>query len=311
MVPFRQVDSLAAVGSLSEPLHLAVGMFDGVHLGHQAVIESAIHSAGRAGVAGVLTFNPHPSRLFRPDNPTRLLLPDWMKVDCLRRQGVALVIVHPFDHAFASVEAEDFPSHLKGFLPTLKSLYVGENFCFGKARRGDVNLLVKEARKQQINVFSAERIQYNGKAISSTRIRGHIEEGDMDEVNAMLGYPYRAEGVVEAGKRLGRKLGFPTLNLKWSPELCPRFGVYRVKIRRLDSDIWLDGVANYGLRPTVESGESEPRLEVHVLGDTELDAGDRVRVEWYRFIRGERKFASVETLREQIARDVAIARADL
>lgn len=310
MATFRQVDSLAAVGPLDRPLHLAVGMFDGVHLGHQAVIESAIHSAGRDGVAGVLTFDPHPSRIFRPDHPTRLLLPVSMKVECLRRLGVSLVIIHPFDREFASVEAEDFPKYLKQHLPTLKALYVGENFRFGKGRRGNVDLLVQESLKYQVSVFSAERIQYNGKPISSTRIREHLAIGDMGEVNAMLGYVYRSEGVVESGKKLGRTIGFPTLNLRWNPELRPRFGVYRVKIRREGSEIWQPGIANYGLRPTVET-ENEPRLEVHVLEDTDLDVSHSVNVEWYRFIREEKKFASLEALREQIARDILMAKADL
>jgi riboflavin kinase / FMN adenylyltransferase len=294
----------------ARPLHLAIGMYDGVHLGHQAVIESAIHSARRTGgVAGVLTFWPHPSALFNPAKATRMMLSPEMKLRILLRLGVDFVVQQPFTAEFARITAEEFLPYLKGKLPTLAGIYVGENWRFGAGRRGDVPLLLAEARRHQVSVLSAPRIQYDGSPISSTRIRECLEAGEVEEANGMLGYSFFAEGEVIAGRQLGRTLGFPTLNLAWQPELQPRHGVYAVRIAGSATPAPLPGVANFGLRPTVEQ-TSVPRLEVHVLGECPFDRGDRITVEWLKFLRPEQKFADVAALRAQIARDCEAARAD-
>ena len=286
-------------------LHLAVGMFDGVHLGHQAVIESAIHSAKRNnGLTGVLTFWPHPSRLFRPDNPTRLMMRPEIKVEMLSALGVEVVIQKNFDAAFAGIRAEDFVSILKQKLPGLAALYVGENFRFGRGRVGDVPLLVKEAFNLGIETFSTARIKYNGQPISSSRIREALGAGRMDEVNALLGYTYFSCGTIVSGKQIGEKLGFPTINIAWDPEFNPCYGVYLARVwpenQSTEQSKW--GVANYGVRPTMGSDE-KPILEVHILDATDLQVGDTVTVEWHTFLRAERKFTSAEALKEQIARD--------
>lgn len=306
-------DSLSAARALDErgPLHLAIGMFDGVHLGHQAVIKAAVQSARRSGgVAAVLTFDPHPSRLFRPDDPVRLIMDRDRRVAALAALGVSAVIVQPFDAEFAAIKAVDFLPSLKTPLPGLHTVYVGENWRFGCGRTGDVALLVAEARKLGLHVVSAPRINGDGEPISSTRIRSLLMDGRVDAANVLLGAAYASEGVVGSGKRLGRMIGFPTLNLPWSPDLRPRLGVYVVSIQRADgSDKPLRAVANYGLRPTVEQ-VAEPQLEVHVLADTcPYGPGDRLRVEWLAFLRPERKFGNVDELREQIARDRDAARA--
>lgn len=295
-------------------LHLAVGMFDGVHLGHQAVIEAAVHSARREeGRAGVLTFHPHPSRLFRPDEPTRLLMPPEVKAAFLHRLGVEVVIEKEFDRAFAALPAEGFVAHLREALPDLRALYVGENFRFGAGRKGDVKLLIETARALGLHIFSAERLRADGEPISSTRIRESLVAGKMDEVNALLGYAYRAEGVLESGAGRGRTIGFPTLNLRWEPELRPPYGVYAVTVRAIDESGLelspaLPCVANYGVRPTV-TDDPTPWLEMHVLGETDFGPGHRVRAQWQKFLRPEQRFGSLEELREQIARDTEEARA--
>ncbi len=165
------------------------------------------------------------------------------------------------------------------------------------------------ARGLGIKVFSAPRVNFDGEPISSTRIRGLLEKGEVASANALLGYTYFATGVVTPGKRLGRGLGFPTLNQPWSPGLRPRFGVYTVRVSGVKSTAALPGVANYGLRPTVEQ-TTEPRLETHVLGACPFDAGDEITVEWLRFLRPEMKFAGIDELRAQIAKDRAAAAAD-
>jgi riboflavin kinase/FMN adenylyltransferase len=292
------------------PLHLAIGMFDGVHLGHRAVIEAAVQSAHRGGgVAAVLTFAPHPSTLFRPDQPTRLIMDATTKARVLHRLGVDAMITQPFTPEFAAVAAEDFLPWLKARAPRLAAVYVGENFRFGRGRKGDIALLVAEGRKHGVTVFSAPRVNFDGEPISSTRIRGLLESGDVAAANALLGYSYMTEGPVVPGKRMGRTIGFPTLNVAWAPDLRPRYGVYVVRVSGAKSVTALPGVANYGLRPTVEEAV-EPRLEVHVLGDCPFGTGDAVTVKWLRFLRPEAKFANVEELRAQIARDRAAAAAD-
>lgn len=299
----NSVAEAAAALPAGRPLHLAIGMFDGVHLGHHAVIEAAVHSARRSGgVAAVLTFWPHPSRLFRPENPVRLIMTPALKNRLLTRLGVDAIITQSFTADYAALEAEDFLPALKRALPSLTTIYVGENWRFGRGRRGDISLLVSEARRHGIAVVSAPRINQNGEPISSTRIRSYLEEGRMEEANALLGYTYFAEGVVAPGKRLGRTIGFPTLNVDWVPDLRPRYGVYAVLVSGAKSPEPLPAVANYGLRPTVENTDA-PRLEIHVLGECPFDAGDEVTIEWLGFIRPERKFASLDELRARIAAD--------
>jgi riboflavin kinase/FMN adenylyltransferase len=302
-------EGLASTRVAARPLHLAIGMFDGVHLGHAAVIEAAVQSAKRSGgIAAVLTFNPHPSALFRPENPTRLIMDTPTKLRVLQRLGVDAVITQPFTPDYAGIEAEAFLPHLRNHLPHLAAVYVGETWRFGRARRGDIALLNAEARKHGLSVFSAPPVTLDGEVISSTRIRGLLQSGEIATANAALGYTYFAEGLVIGGKRLGRTIGFPTLNIRWSPELRPRLGVYTVRISGAKSPVPLPGVANYGLRPTVEQPITEPRLETHVLAPCPFGEGDVVTVEWLRFVRPEMKFSGLDELRAQIARDVATAR---
>jgi riboflavin kinase/FMN adenylyltransferase len=286
-------------------------MYDGVHLGHQAVIESAIHSARRSGgIAGVLTFWPHPSALFNPAKRSRMIMSPEMKFSVLHRLGVDVVIQQPFTLEFAHIEAEEFLPYLKRHLPRLAGIYVGENWRFGARRRGDVALLLAQSDQQQVPVLSASRIQYNGGPISSTRIRECLEAGNVAEANILLGYSYFAEGEVIPGRQLGRTIGFPTLNLAWRPELQPRHGVYAVRILNGPAGTPVPGVANYGLRPTVAEATA-PLLEVHVLGACPYDGGDRIVVEWLKFLRPESKFAGLEELRAQIGRDCEAALAAL
>lgn len=298
-----QVDRFEALSGLQTDLHLAIGVFDGVHLGHKAVVESAVFSGRRNGVSGVLTFDPHPSQLFRPENPTRLIMPIEAKVTMLHRIGVDCVICKRFDREFAAISAGEFLNYLKGNLPTLKSIYVGENFRFGRKRFGDVAMLIEAGRELGLGVFSAERIKHNGEPISSTRIRGELCEGRVAEANILLGYNYTSSGAIVRGAKLGRTIGFPTLNLPWEPECLPRFGVYLVQYREIGSSSWLPAVANYGMKPTVNDGCRVPGLEVHSFEPTSLGPGQRIDVEWLRFIRPEQKFSSMDALRAQISND--------
>jgi riboflavin kinase/FMN adenylyltransferase len=280
------------------PVHLAIGIFDGVHLGHQTVIETAVHSARSCGgIAAVLTFRPHPSRLFRPDQPTRLLLPSEAQAVLFGRLGVEAMITHPFTREFAAIPAEGFLPWLRGHLPRLAGVYVGQNWRFGAGRKGDVALLVESGRAAGIAVFSASAVQLDGEPVTSTRIRGLLEAGQIAAANQLLGYPYFSSGRTVPGRQLARQLGYPTLNLPWNPELRPKHGVYQVTVEGVP------GIANYGVRPTVEAA-GQPLLEVHVLGPCRWVSGDFLTVEWRRFLREERKFGSLAELKAQVARDV-------
>ncbi len=302
MSAVRQFEGLEKAELPPRPVHLAIGMFDGVHLGHQSVIESAVHSARRSeGLAGVLTFWPHPSRVLRPEQPVALMQSREMKRRVLAKLGLDFIVEQEFTALYAAIGAKDFVPWLRRGLPHLAAVYVGENWRFGHGREGDVALLVAEAGQAGLEVFSAQRLNHNGAPISSSRIRELLADGAIAEANALLGYSYFAEGAVQPGRRLGREIGFPTLNLSWEPELKPRYGVYAVSVVDAQGRTGL-GVANYGVRPTVGQA-SRPLLEAHVLGGTALVAGDSITVHWLRFLREERRFAGVEQLRAQIAQD--------
>jgi len=289
------------------PLSLAIGIFDGVHLGHRAVLESLLAAAKqRQGYAALLTFWPHPSRVLYPEKATRLLMPPAEKTLHLHQSGLDLVIWQQFTPAFAQIAAEGFIPHLQAGLPTLASLHVGANFRFGADRSGDVELLTAQGNAAGLTVFSAPRLEADGEAVSSSRIRALLEAGKLRTANELLGYRYFTRATVQAGKQLGRTIGFPTLNLPWDPELRPKFGVYAVQVLGKGGAVY-PAVANYGLRPTVEDA-TVPLLEVHCLEEPDLDAGDTVRVEWAEFIRPELKFPSLEALQSQITKDTEAAR---
>lgn len=299
----------------NRPLHLAIGMFDGVHRGHQLVIRTATEAAAQSGgISGVLTFWPHPSALFRPDQAVPQIMSPELKKRVLRSLGIDLIIQQPFTPEFASIPAEEVLKHLKTRLPSLASVYVGENWRFGKGRAGDIHLLVKLGQSLGIKVNSAPRLKHEGEPISSTRIRSCLTKGEIAAANALFGYRYFSEGRIEEGKKLGRTLGFPTLNLPWTPPLKPRFGVYVVRVSSLDDDnvstTPLSGVANYGVRPTVETAATpSPLLEIFLLEKTcPWTAGSRIHVEWIEFLRPEKRFSDTGELKLQIARDIEEAR---
>jgi riboflavin kinase/FMN adenylyltransferase len=292
------------------PLHLAIGMFDGVHLGHRAVLASAVDAARQVeGQVVVLTFWPHPSVFFRAVKPTQLLMTPTAKALVLGELGIDAIITQSFTPEFAGLNAEEFLPYLRRCLPQLAGVHVGDNWRFGRGRQGDAALLQAEGRKLGLQVVTLPRLEQAGLPISSTRIREMLTAGEMAAANVLLGRPYLAEGRVQPGKALGRTLGFPTLNLAWAPDLKPLFGVYVVQVTGDKSPRPLRAVANYGLRPTVEQATA-PRLEVHLLEECPYETGDALRVEWLHFLRPEKKFSSVEELRAQIERDRSAAAAD-
>jgi riboflavin kinase/FMN adenylyltransferase len=294
----------------AHPLHLAIGMFDGVHVGHQAVIRQAIDAAvaSPGDCSGVLTFDPHPSRVLYPERATDLLMPLQSRVGHMLELGVDHVFVKAFTRAYAALPAGEFVALLAASFPALRSLHVGENFRFGAGRAGDVATLHADALRMGIDVRVLEREHSGDLPVSSSRIRELLAAGDIRAANTLLGRPYTVSARIVPGRRIGRRIGFPTLNLPWNPEAAPRHGVYRVQLRTAASGPQ-PGLANYGLRPTV-GADTSPLLEVHLLDPVELPpAGALVQVSLLDFIRPERAFPSIEALRERIREDVACARA--
>jgi riboflavin kinase/FMN adenylyltransferase len=294
-MPIR-IDKLEELAAQDGPLHLALGVFDGVHLGHRAVIARAVEAArNQGGKAFVVTFDPHPIRVIAPEKaPASLLATLDEKASVVRALGVDGLLVIHFDMAFSKMDAEAFVRKLMA--ADVRTIAVGEDWRFGSKRSGDVAMLRRMGGELGFQLEAVPPVMWDGERISSTRIRQAIRDGNFDAVEEMLGRPYELSGTVIEGRKLGRELGFPTANLRVGERQTPRDGVWAVKVDGVGR-----GVANLGTRPTVDGGER--LLEVHLLGFSGDLYGKELRVSFRKFLRPERKFGSVEELREQIGRD--------
>jgi len=305
--------SLAELGKReARPTWLAVGMFDGVHLGHRAVLTLASEAASKeSDQVAALTFPEHPAKFLRPGKEPPLLMNPQAKSEALLACGVNWVVMKIFDESLSGISSQEFPGYLKEQVPNLRGVCVGENFQFGKDRLGDADFLRENGALVGLKVCIADGVLEGDCPISSSRIRESLAKGEIESANRMFGFPYRVEGQVIQGNKLGRSIGFPTLNLPWVPEARPAYGVYLVEVSFSEKKESVHGVANYGLRPTVEHGEPvEPLFEVHLLGDGDHSVhqpGDSISINLLKFIRSEKKFASLEALQSQIARDKAEA----
>jgi len=298
---FTKIDQLAEAAG---PLHLALGVFDGVHLGHQAVIGKAVAAAAaEGGISGVLTFDPYPLRVLAPDKaPKRLLASLDHKAGILEGLGVGFLLALPFDHERAAQEAEDFVREIVA--AGVKTIAVGEDWKFGRARRGDVTLLRDLSVSLGFRLETTPPVMLDGERISSTRIRQSIRDGRLDMAAKMLGRPYTVAGRVMEGRKLGRQLGFPTANIEPGEEQFPPEGVWVVRVRV--GELRFGGVANLGVRPTVDGATRS--LEVHIFGFAGDLYGQTLEVEFVDYLRGERKFGSLDELKAAILNDAASAR---
>lgn len=302
MLTCKTLEELAALG---ETLHLALGVFDGVHIGHQAVISRAVQAAEKeGGFAGLLTFDPHPIRVIAPNKaPAALLASLDHKAAIVGRLGVSLFIPLRFDAEFARKEASEFIDQLTSAAP-IRTLAVGEDWRFGHNRSGDVGFLKHQATSKGFQLEAVPPVMFGGDRISSTRIRQAIHDGNLAEAGQMLGRPYSICGVVQRGDQIGRTLGFPTANLATDEIQLPPGGVWAVRVA-IAGGAPLHGVANIGSRPTV--GGLKRLLEVHLLAfDGDL-YGRNIEVWFEKHLRAESRFPSLEALRAQIAIDVEVA----
>ncbi|MEP6810742.1 MAG: bifunctional riboflavin kinase/FAD synthetase [Chthoniobacterales bacterium] len=301
------LDSIEALSRLRGPLFTAIGVFDGVHLGHQAVIStSARHAQAAGGTPVVVTFDPHPAKILRPEKAPRLLTATQHKISLIRDLGVAHLLVIKFDRDFANTPPEDFVRLLVENSRPLREICVGHEWSFGKNRAGNLTLLQTLGAQLDFDVVGIKPVTVNGTVVSSTAIRSAVESGDLARAAEMLGRDYTILGTVERGAQLGRMLGFPTANLSAHSEQFPPNGVYAAEAR-VNGETFR-GVANLGVRPTIGGEKPVRLLELHLFGLSDDIYGTEVEVRFDRYLRAEKKFESLEALKAQIARDVEQAR---
>lgn len=286
---------------------LALGMFDGVHLGHQHVIRQARIDARACGAATVVaTFDPHPLTVVRPDKAPRLLQSLAQRIATLESQGADAVLVLRFDEALSRKSGAAFVRDLVAGFGGLRSFTVGQGFHFGQGRSGNVPLLRTLGRELGFSVNAVAPIHIGPEVVSSTRVRGALRDGKLGLVAELLGRPYSLSGPVVQGDRLGQSLGFPTANIDVEGLELPPFGVYAARARHAGGEF--PAAVNLGLRPTLQAPEPRLRFETHLIGfDGDL-YGRELTVELVSFLRPERRFAHLEALKVQITRDIAAAR---
>ena len=305
--PMKTLQSISELSQLTGPIFLAIGVFDGVHRGHQAVIStSADHARAENGTPVVVTFDPHPEKVLRPERAPHLLTATQHKIELIRNLGVGNLLIITFDKTFAATEPEKFVEELVAHSKPLREICVGHEWSFGKNRRGNLDLLETLGDKSAFHVVGVPAVRANGEVVSSTAIRQAIEKGDFAKAAAMLGREYTILGTVTRGDDLGKKIGFPTANLSAHSEQFPPNGVYAAEAR-IDGE-WHRGVVNLGVRPTVSSGKSERVLEIHVFDFDRDIYGQNVEVRFVKYLRPEKKFKNLDALVEQIRQDVEQAR---
>jgi riboflavin kinase/FMN adenylyltransferase len=296
---------------------VALGNFDGVHLGHQAVIARAFDLAqAHDSAVGILTFEPHPRAFFKPDLPPFRITPFRIKMRVLQAlgqeqdMGLDFVCCLAFDQQLAGMSARDFAAGVLHEGLGVAHIVVGQDFCFGKGRSGDVKTLKALGQELKFGVDAVSAaVDGKGAVHSSTLIREHLQQGRPQDAAAILGRAWEIEGRVEHGQKLGRKLGFPTANIAMvGGYLLPKLGIYAVKaaIDEGDHPAWIDGVASLGYRPTVDG--SHIQFEVYLFDYSGDLYGRHLRVALLEFLRPELKFLDLEALKAQIAADCDRAR---
>lgn len=299
--------SIAELANLSKPIILVGGTFDGVHVGHQALIQRAQEEALRHdGDLVVMTFDQHPFFLLRPHEAPPFLTTVAQKIKILKKLGVEKILLLPFNQTLAATSAENFIEQLATAGPPLKAICLGEAWSFGRGGKGNVALLRQKGEGFYFSVLTMEAVLIKGIAVSSTRIRQAIVCGNLEEATACLGRHYALSGLVVHGAGEGKELGFPTANLDVGKAQLPPYGVYAARAE-IEENVCL-GVVNIGIRPTMPMDSPTPVVEVHLFDKNEDLYGKEVTLELGTFLRPEKKFATLQELQSQIGRDVEDAR---
>lgn len=305
MEVFHHIDDLS---SIDRPLHLAVGVFDGLHVGHQAVIRQAVEVAAESGgVAMLVTFEPHPRSVLRPEATPGVLTNAEHKLRLAEQLGVSRALIVRFDETFAQQPGRDFIVQIATAAPDLRQISVGAGWKFGCNRSGDLDLLQSLGAEFGFSVSGAETVRIGDETVSSTVIRQAVRTGDFAHAAKLLGRDYSVFGEVIQGQRRGRRIGFPTANLAVAHEELPPGGVYAVRAELRGRKF--DGVANLGVRPTVAEPGAQRLLEVHLFDFDQAEFyGENLEVWFVERLREEKKFDSIEDLVAQIERDATEAR---
>ena len=285
-----------------------IGNFDGVHLGHRRILEAVVARAratGRPSIA--ITFEPHPLSVLRPDRAPRRLQTLHQKEEAIEALGVENLLVIPFTRDFSLIEPEEFVRSVLEERLAVSELFLGSHFAFGRGKRGDLALLTRMGPECGFVASGVEEVFFEGEPVSSTRIRTAIARGDIRRANAMLGREYELDGLVAKGDKVGRKIGYPTINLEPENELHPADGVYVTQIHIRSFGRRFDCVTNIGRRPTVYE-DYATTIETYVLDFSANVYGEKVRLFFFDRLREERKFPSVTDLSEQIGRDIQATR---
>lgn len=303
----RLIEDIPRLAGVPGPLSLAIGVFDGVHAGHQAVIRHAVAQAAESGgEAVVVSFRPHPQRILRPEVAPRLLTSTPHKVRILSRLGIENLLLVPFTRAFSRLGGDEFIRRLVDSARGIHSVSVGRSWEFGHQRSGNLDLLRRMGEAAGFRVTGVGEVLHDGEPVSSTRIRRAVGSGDLAAAEAMLRRRLSLFGVVVEGRHEGRDLGFPTANVRVQNEQLPPNGVYAA--HALLHTERMPAVVNLGIRPTLDPGRSDPVLEAHILDFNANLYGTELEIEIIRRLRDEQRFESADALRRQIAQDVALAR---
>ncbi|MCA1592937.1 MAG: bifunctional riboflavin kinase/FAD synthetase [Acidobacteria bacterium] len=287
---------------IARPTVLTLGVFDGLHLGHQLVMRTVVERARALGaVPTVITFDPHPRAVLHPESAPPLLQTFDQKVEAFGLLGIEQAIVVRFTRQFAQVRAEEFLRDVVRERLQAKEVYLGRGFAFGHEREGNIELLRRVSERLGFFADEVPEVRLRGQRISSSRVRELLSEGRVNLARRMLGRPYGVEGRVVRGAERGRTIGFPTANLRPLNRVIPRRGVYVTAT--LIGGEWRRSMTNIGVRPTFEN-EAEPSVETFVMDWSGDLYGDVIRVRFLRRLRDERRFASVDELKRQIDRDV-------
>ena len=281
---------------------VAIGNFDGMHLGHQSVIEIARKTRDKSSL-GVVTFEPHPRQYFQKDQPTFRLMKSETRKRFLKSFEIDALFELPFDYSLANLSPKDFIETVLLEKLNVRNIVVGPDFRFGKNREGSVNLLKSYQEKKKLGLHIANPFLIEGKVVSSSELRKKLAEGSVIEVTKMLSRYYEIDGLVEKGFQRGRNLGFPTINVGLKNTIVPKHGVYAVLIKILSHNTQrtLKGAASIGSRPTY--GDYEPNIEVFIFDFDENLYGEYVSISLVKFIRPELKFNSERELISQMKAD--------
>lgn len=284
---------------------LTIGTFDGVHLGHRKIITALCERAKALnGESVIFTFDPHPRKVVAPgETNLRLLTTLEEKIALLEQSGIDHLIIYPFTREFSQLTYEEFVEKVLVNLIHTKFLVVGYDHKFGKNRQGDFEFLKKCASRFDFQIEKLDVLLMNEAHVSSTKIREAIQKGDFQTANAFLGYPFSLHGTVVEGQKLGRKIQFPTANVEATDpdKIIPGYGVYAVKVKVRNQQY--NGMLNIGSRPTINHNADNRSIEVHLF-DFESDIyGEPIELVFYKKLRDEQKFASLEELKDQLAVD--------